>query len=221
MKKKESLPQDAFMREVEEDLKNESMRKIWDKYGLYVIALVVVSLTLAVSFEGVKAWYLSKFEQRSNQFAYALNLQNQQKLDESIEVFENIIEKDEGIFASLAILQKAEALVEQNKNSEAEDVLAKMAKDDGAVGQLREIAILKLASYKLDTAPAEEISSLLQPILQNPENSWFAVARDMMASVALRDGKNEQAVEIYNQLLQTPSTPETIKSKARSILSVL
>ena len=30
----EETQQDAFIREVDEDLKNESMKKLWDKYGL-------------------------------------------------------------------------------------------------------------------------------------------------------------------------------------------
>ena len=49
--------QEAFIKEVNEDLKNESMKKMWDKYGLYIIILVVAALTAAVSFEAIKAWY--------------------------------------------------------------------------------------------------------------------------------------------------------------------
>ena len=52
--------QEAFIKEVNEDLKNESMKKMWDKYGLYIIILVVAALTAAVSFEAIKAWYTKK-----------------------------------------------------------------------------------------------------------------------------------------------------------------
>ena len=45
--------QEAFIKEVNEDLKNESMKKMWDKYGLYIIILVVAALTAAVSFEAI------------------------------------------------------------------------------------------------------------------------------------------------------------------------
>ena len=51
MKKNEEYTmQDAFIREVDEDLKNESMKKLWDKYGLFVLLIVIVSLTVAVSY---------------------------------------------------------------------------------------------------------------------------------------------------------------------------
>ncbi len=52
--------QEAFIKEVNEDLKNESMKKLWDKYGLYIIILVAAALTAAVSFETIKAWHTKK-----------------------------------------------------------------------------------------------------------------------------------------------------------------
>ena len=75
--------QEAFIKEVNEDLKNESMKKMWDKYGLYIIILVVAALTAAVSFEAIKAWYTKKLQTWSDSYAYALSLQNQGKYDES------------------------------------------------------------------------------------------------------------------------------------------
>ena len=74
--------QEAFIKEVNEDLKNESMKKMWDKYGLYIIILVVAALTAAVSFEAIKAWYTKKLQTWSDSYAYALSLQNQGKYDE-------------------------------------------------------------------------------------------------------------------------------------------
>ena len=58
--------QDAFIREVDEDLKNESMKKLWDKYGLFIIIIVVASLTLAVSYESLKTWYIHRAENRAD-----------------------------------------------------------------------------------------------------------------------------------------------------------
>ena len=66
--------QEAFIKEVNEDLKNESMKKMWDKYGLYIIILVVAALTAAVSFEAIKAWYTKKLQTWSDSYAYALSL---------------------------------------------------------------------------------------------------------------------------------------------------
>ena len=48
--------EDAFIREIDEELKNEKVKKIWDKYGLFIILFVVIAVFSAVSFESFKAW---------------------------------------------------------------------------------------------------------------------------------------------------------------------
>ena len=151
--------QEAFIKEVNEDLKNESMKKMWDKYGLYIIILVVAALTAAVSFEAIKAWYTKKLQTWSDSYAYALSLQNQGKYDESIDTFDYIAGKDYGIFSDLAKMQKANILLEQKKNNEAFKLMNEIIEDKSFNPQLRDTTILKQASYKLDNAPAEEIES--------------------------------------------------------------
>lgn len=153
--------QEAFIKEVNEDLKNESMKKMWDKYGLYIIILVVAALTAAVSFEAIKAWYTKKLQTWSDSYAYALSLQNQGKYDESIDTFDYIAGKDYGIFSDLAKMQKANILLEQKKNDEAFKLMNEIIEDKSFNPQLRDTTILKLASYKLDNAPAEEIEELI------------------------------------------------------------
>ena len=41
--------EDAFIQEVNEELKNEKIRNIWNNYGLYIIAFIVAVLAAAVS----------------------------------------------------------------------------------------------------------------------------------------------------------------------------
>lgn len=221
MKKKEIVPEDAFIREVEEDLKNESMRKIWNKYGFYVVLLVIVSLSIAVSFEGIKAWYIKRIENWSTAYAYALSLENQGKYDESIEAFDYISNQDYGIFTNLAKMEKANALFAKGSKEDALVVLSEIAQDSGFNSQLRDVAIVKLASYKVDNAPVEEVLELLSPIAEDNKNVWHSTAQDMLATLALREGKTKEAIEIYNQILQDENAQEELKQRIRNIISVL
>ena len=213
--------QEAFIKEVNEDLKNESMKKMWDKYGLYIIILVVAALTAAVSFEAIKAWYTKKLQTWSESYAYALSLQNQGKYDESIDTFDYIAGKDYGIFSDLAKMQKANILLEQKKNDEAFKLMNEIIEDKSFNPQLRDTTILKLASYKLDNAPAEEIEELIGGIAADGGNSWQPTANEMLALAYLRDGKTAEAKEIYNRLLADGKTPEVMKARIKDIISVL
>ena len=213
--------QEAFIKEVNEDLKNESMKKLWDKYGLYIIILVAAALTAAVSFETMKAWHTKKIQKWSDSYAYALSLQNQGKYDDSIQTFDYIAGQDYGIFSDLAQMQKANILLEQNKTDEALKLMADIAADKSFNSQLRDTVALKLASYKLENAPIDEIRQLIGGIAQDAENSWQPSANEMLALAYLRDGEIAQAREIYDQLLQSDKTSEVMKVRIKDILSAL
>ena len=213
--------QEAFIKEVNEDLKNESMKKLWDKYGLYIIILVAAALTAAVSFETMKAWHTKKIQKWSDSYAYALSLQNQGKYDDSIQTFDYIAGQDYGIFSDLAQMQKANILLDQNKTDEALKLMAEIAADKSFNSQLRDTVALKLASYKLENAPIDEIRQLIGGIAQDAENSWQPSANEMLALAYLRDGEIAQAREIYDQLLQSDKTSEVMKVRIKDILSAL
>ncbi len=222
MKKNEEYTmQDAFIREVDEDLKNESMKKLWDKYGLFVLLIVIVSLTVAVSYESIKSWYIKRAENRTEGYAVALSMQNQGLFDDSLEALDLIINQKMGTYAELAEMQKATILLEQNNEKEALALLEKIANDKSSRQQLRDTALIKLASYRQDSATFEEMSELLSPITNSKDNAWYAVAEDMLATILLRDGNTEQAKEIYNALLENQDTPDDLKNRIKDILSVL
>ena len=54
--------QEAFIREVTEEVKNDNLKQMWEKYGIYIILLVVLAIVGAVSFEGFKSWRQAKSE---------------------------------------------------------------------------------------------------------------------------------------------------------------
>jgi hypothetical protein len=215
----EETQQDAFIREVDEDLKNESMKKLWDKYGLFITICVVVALSLAVSYESIKAWYIKRAENWSDTYAVALNLQNQGKYDESLAALNVIIDGKFGAFADLAKMQQVNVLSDQGKEEEAIIALSTIANDKDFNKQLRDLAIIKLASHKLDTATSEEIKNILEPIAS--DNAWYGTAQEMLAIVAVRDGNIEEAKNIYQSLLDNTSVSDELKNRGRDILSVL
>ena len=102
---------------------------MWEKYGIYIILLVVLAIVGAVSFEGFKSWRQAKSETWSDTYAYALNLENQGKYDESLKVLEQMEKTGGNIYSDIARLQTSNILFEQGKNEEAIKVLEEIAAD--------------------------------------------------------------------------------------------
>ena len=47
---------DAFINEVNEDVKNDNFKVLWNRYGIFVILFVVLAVMATVSFEKIKSW---------------------------------------------------------------------------------------------------------------------------------------------------------------------
>ena len=214
------IEEDALLREVVEDVKNEQLQQIWNKYGLIIIVSIALILTTAISFESLKSWHTKKQQELSNTYSIALSLQNQGRLDESLEVYSVLTEKTSDIYASLAKIQIANIYLVQNKIEDAEKILYAMINDTSILPQIRNIAAIKLASYKLDNnAPAEEIKSLLQPAIENNENS--NIAKEMLAMLYIRDKDITKATNEYQKIANSSDISDELRNRALDMINLL
>lgn len=221
--KKNTAPktiQDSFIDEINEDLKHENLKKIWDKYGLYIIIFVIAAIAAAVSFESIKAWRIRHHQDVSNVYAYAQNLKEMGKYEESNKVLADLQKNGGGIYADIAEMQIANNLVLQNKVSDAIAIYEKMAANKDLNPQVREVAILKLASFKLDNAPAAEIETLLTPVINNNPN-WAPIAKSMLAMLAVREKDLNKAKALYEEIASDSNSPDSLKVKAQDMVAVL
>ena len=97
MKKKlqDQINDDALLREVVEDVKNEQFQQMWNKYGLYIIIAIAFILTVTISFESIKTWKEKKNQELSNTYSIAMSLHNQGRLDESLDLYSSLASKKE------------------------------------------------------------------------------------------------------------------------------
>ncbi len=219
-KDKDILAEDALLKEISDEVKSDKMKSLWDQYGLVIIILVALILTAAVSFETFRNWSNKRNQEVSNAYAVAISLQNQGRLDESMKILQNLAERS-GLYADIAKLQIANIYFEQNKPQEAAELLQQLAGSRKVSQQMREIAALKLAAYKLDSnAPAAEVEELLVP-LTNEKGGSYNVARELLAMLYIRDGNLEGAKAQYEQIIASADGSDTLKSRAQDMITII
>lgn len=215
----QQIEQDALLREVVDDVKDEQFRKMWDKYGLFVIIAVALILTITISFESIKNWQMKKYQEVSDAYSVALSLQNQGRLDESLEVYAHLADKASGIYADLSRLQMAAIYNEQDKSADAQKVL-ELLSVNGNLPQMRDIATLKLAADKLNSnAPAEEIEKILQPLSERAVSS--AMAHELLAMLYVREHQINKALIEYETIRYSSTATEAMKSRALDMMNIL
>lgn len=218
--KKDILAEDALIREVTDDVKNDQLRQLWNQYGLFVIIFVALALTAAVSFESFRSWINKKNQEVSNAYAVALSLQNQGRFDESLKLFQTLANKS-GIYGDIAKLQIANIYMEQNKRNEAIEQLEALAFGKGVNEQMHEIASLKLAAIKLDdNAPFAEVKEILDPLLDEDGES-YGVAHELLAMLYIRDGNLVEAKKEYEAIIASIKSSDAIKSRAQDMITII
>lgn len=213
------IEEDALLREVVEDVKNEQFQQWWNKYGIFVIIGVALVLTLTISFESIKNWQIKKHQEVSDTYSIALSLQNQGRLDESLDIYNNLADKSSGIYSDIAKLQIASIYIEQDKVDDAMTILEKLS-NEANVKQIKNVAAIKLASYKLDRkAPADEIMSLLAPLVTEEVNS--AVAHELLAMLYVREKDITKALTEYEKIRYSSNASDSMKARAQDMMNIL
>ena len=207
---------DAFIREVDEDVKNDDFKVLWNKYGTYIVAFVVIVVTVAVCFDRIKVWKAEQNKIKKENYMAAAQLK--ENPDDTIVALQKISTQGNGILADFAKLQIANVLLIQEKNDEALTMLQEISNDNNVDGSVKNIALIKLASYKVDTMSTAEVEDLLQPVL-NENSSWTPIAKDLLAISAIREGNIEKAKQLYNEILKIKDLPEGFKTKIQDMLT--
>lgn len=209
---------DAFINEVSEEVKNDNFKELWNRYGLLIIAIVAVAVCGAVSFERIKSWRLQHNQMTTETYMDAAHKQDNPEA--MIAALQKINQSDHGIYGDFARLQIANVLFEQQKDEEAMAMLEALTKDPQVNTEVRQIALVKYATYKVDVMSKQELTKLLQPVL-DANNSWTPLANDLLAMAAIREGDLQTAREIYTKLLTVKDLPDSFKSKIQEMMSSL
>ncbi len=210
---------ESFIKEVDEDVKNDNLKVFWNKYGIYVILLVVISLTLAVSFENIRAWKIKQNQAVTENYLSTTQKIQANQLDDSLLMFKKMAEEGKGIYRDLASLQEVNILLEQNKSEEAFALLNKFIDNTKANETLRNASRIKLVSLRFDDLPIEEMEKMLSPIQQ--DKNWGPYAKELLAMAKIRDHDLESAKNIYAEILDLPDLSDDFRNRIKDMISVL
>ena len=209
---------DVFFKEVSEDVHNDNLKAFWKKYGVQIVAFMVICLTLAVSFETIKHWREKQNQKWSDGFAYAQVLKQQGNVEESLKVLKDIQNRGNTIYSDIARLETINISFEQGKKDEALKELEAFIKAAGHK-KMRDAALIKLASYKADTLSSEEMTKLLEPLSEN--EAWALEAKELVALCLLKEGKKEKALELYDEIVKAHEVHDNLRARAQNMISVL
>ena len=187
-----------------------------NKYGGFILAVVIAGLAFAVGYEKVGEWRVSKAEQSNIRYVQAVTPGTD--YENNIAELESIVNTESGLYKDIARLQIANILLDNNQTTKALGVLSKIYQDNTVSEKIREIAAVKLATYKIDSAPYAEIESMLGPIVRKG-GAWAPMAKELLAMSAIQNKDMAKAKALYEELLAGGNISEEFRARINDMLA--
>ncbi len=212
--------QDSFLREIEEELRQERYAKLWKKYGNHLIAAALAFVLGVAGYQGWRTYDVKNRMEQGERFAAAQELATSGKTAAAAEAFAALADDAGGGYELLARLQTAAALAKTGDKPGAIVMYRHLSEDSGIDPVYRDLAVVMEALLVIDGAEAGAIRLRLAPLMAD-DNPWRHSARELAAHAAVSAGDRKAARELFTNLARDGAAPQGIRSRAGEMLSVL
>lgn len=211
---------DAFLRQIDEEVRKERLAKLWDKYGVLAIGVAAAIILTVAGWKWYQSYVHGQAARAGAQFVEITQLFSEKKEQDAIRGLEQIAKDGPAGYGQLAKLRLAAQARKDGKADVAISHYEALANDSGADEILRSFAQLQIAALKVDTAPWTETQNRLNDLVKE-ESHWKYSARELMGLAAFKAGKYDQARQAFTELMAGPDTPATIRQRAQIVMALV
>ncbi|MGF1609811.1 MAG: tetratricopeptide repeat protein [Kiloniellales bacterium] len=208
-----------IFREIEEDLRQEKLKKLWKQYGAYVVGLIVLIVAGVGGYQAWKAWDLERRFEQSNRYAAALQQLRTGNQAGAEATLTELAGSGSG-YAVLARFEQAGLKAESGDLSGAIALWDQLARDGTAGPAFQGLATLLSVTHQIDSGDPGELEVRLRPLTAQG-NPFRPSALELTAALALRAGDSARARELYTELADDRIAPAGLRTRAAQMLEAL
>jgi hypothetical protein len=198
--------------EVDEEVRREQLKKLWDRYSIYLIAAAVLIVAGIGAWRGYEYWVAKKAAAAGAAFEAALTLSADSKYAEAEAAFTKLAADAPSGYRVLARMRAAGAL-SQIKPPEAVKAYDEIAADSSIGTTMQDIAALRAGMLLLDTASLGDMRRRLDPLTE-PSRSSRHTARELLALSAWRNHDLAAAKRYLDMIATDAESPVGTRARA-------
>lgn len=211
---------DAFLKEVDEELRKEQLAQLWQRHGTWIAAGFVL---VVASVAGVQYWrhrQVVNAEAAGVRYEQAIRQLGEAPSEAALKSLSALATEAPKGYRAIARLRIAGEHAKAGRPKEALAEYEALAADTSADQLLRDYASLQAAMLRIDAADWTEIENRLNPLV-NGNSAWRSAAREGLAIAALKAGKTDVARQQLEQLMADRSVPPSMLERVQLLLTVL
>jgi hypothetical protein len=209
-----------IFREVDEDLRREQVKRLWDRFAPYVFGLAVLIVAGTAGYRGWEYWQQHQAQASGDRFLAALQLATDGKHDQAIIALEAISKDGSGAYPVLARFRIAGEKAEAGDKAGAIAVFDAIAGEGSAPAEVKNLARLRSALLLVDTASVADLQARVGDLITTG-NSWRHTAREILGLAAWRIGDFATARKFYTDLGNDQDAADEVHQRARLMLALI
>lgn len=205
--------------EVDEEVRREQLKKLWDNYSLYFIALMVLVVAAVGGWRGYQYLEAKKAAEAGAVFEKAVELSEQGKHAEAETAFADLAAKAPSGYRTLARLRTAAEISARDAKAAAK-MYDDIAADSSLGSEWRDLARIRAAGLLVDSASYADIQQRLESSA-GPKSTFRHSARELLALSAWRNNDMTAARKWVDAIAEDGETPPGLRSRAEALQALL
>lgn len=214
------MEDDQFIREVNEEMRQDRMEGLWKKYKWVIMGVAVLIVVVTGASRGWQSYSESQSAASGDKFMAAIALSNDGKHDEAIKDLEALSTDGSGQYPALAQLRIASEIAKRGDVSEAIAAFDKISADSSFNATLQSVAKLRAGLLLVDSGSMEDVTKRLGALAEGGEPFRHS-AREGLGLAAWKANKLQDAYKWFQAILDDAQSTTGTRSRADVMLKLL
>jgi hypothetical protein len=194
-----------IFQEVDEEVRREQFKKLWERYQVFVVAGAVLIVLGVAGWRAYDWWETKKAAEAGAAFEAAIALSDQSKHAEAEAAFSKIAQDSSTTYRTLALVRAAAELAQTDPKA-AVGAYDKITANASVGAELRDLAGLRAGALLIDSGAFADARARLEP-LTGTDHTFRHTARELLALTAWRAGDAVGAKRWIEMISTDPGTP--------------
>ncbi len=205
--------------EVDEDVRRDQLKRIWDQYSIFIIAGALLIIAAVGGWRGYQYLEAKKAAEAGAAFDHAVELSEQDKHSEAEAAFNSLAATAPSGYRLLARLRAAAEVASHDPQAAAK-LYDEISADRSVGASERELAKVRAAGLLLETASYPAMLERLEAAAA-PEATFRHTARELLALSAWRANDATAARKWLDLIANDGETPQGMRSRAEALQALL
>lgn len=213
------MSNDTLLREVDEELRRDRMRKLWRQSAPFIFGAAAAVILLVAGYEGWNWWTDSNSARSSDQFYAAAQAADGSDLAAAEKALDDVIAQGSGAYPALAQFRDASLLAQQGKIDEAVAAYDSLATTQSST-HLRELALVMGANLLIDKGDVPAVEQRVGGSIV-PESPMRNAAREVLGLTQYKAGQLDAAMTTFQAIIDDPLASRDLQSRVQIYIQQL